>query len=94
MCVVQLTLCVPAILSNNYIGISDLIWGSTMMPVGSVLAVVALTWCVGRAKALAEIGRNSSMPVPPFVYYWIKYVLPIGIVTMLIYGWVDWLAEG
>jgi len=29
------------------------------------------------------------LPVTPFLLYWIKYVLPIGIVAMLIYGWTD-----
>ena len=42
------------------------------------------------AGALAEIGRESRLPVPVFLYYWMKYVLPVGIVTMLVYGWVDW----
>ena len=89
----QLVLSVPAVLWSGYIGVSDLVWGTTMMPVGSALAVVALAWFVGRAKALEEIGRRSRMPVTPLLLYWIKYVLPIGIAVILVYGWWDALSS-
>ena len=89
-CGATLLLAVPALLFTEYIGWSDRIWGNTMMPVGSVLAVVALAWFVSRAGALAEIGRESRLPFTVFLYYWMKYVLPVGIVTMLVYGWIDW----
>ena len=91
--VLQLVLSVPAVLWSGYIGVSDLVWGTTMMPVGSALAVVALAWFVGRAKALEEIGRRSRMPVTPLLLYWIKYVLPIGIAVILVYGWWDALSS-
>ena len=90
---VQAALSVPAVLIDRYIGYSDLIWGTTMMPIGSALAVVALAWFIGRAKVLEQIRRHSGLPVPLWLFYWIKYVLPIGIVTMLVYGWFDWLTN-
>jgi len=85
--VVELVLALPAMRSLNYVLYSDLIWGSTMQPLGAVIAVVALAWSMRRAKALEEIGRNTSLPVPNLLYYWIKYVIPIGILVTLIYGW-------
>ena len=86
---VELGLAVPALLIDQYIRYSDLIWGTTMMPVGSALAVIAVAWCIGRAGTLAEIGRSTRLPVPGFLFYWVKYVLPIGIGAMLVYGWWD-----
>ncbi len=89
----QIALSVPALYSDAYIGWSDFIWGTSMMPIGSVLAVVALAWCVSRAKALEQIARHSRTPGGAFLYYWIKYVLPLGIGFMLIYGWIGKIAE-
>ena len=34
-------LCIPAMLSINFILKSDLVWGSTMQPLGTIMALVA-----------------------------------------------------
>ncbi len=86
--IAQVTLAVPALLVDSYIEISDLIWGSTMQPVGGAIAVIALVWFVRKAAALEEIRRNTRLPVPHWLYYWLKFGVPTGIVTMLVYGWV------
>ena len=52
------------------------------------LAVVALAWSVGRARVLAELRRNSRLPVPDWLFYWIKYGIPTGIAVALVVGWV------
>lgn len=80
-------LSIPATLSIDFILTSDLIWGSTMQPLGTIIALVGLTWVLGQARAIEELSRNSVLPVPGFLYYWIKFVIPIAIVTALIYGW-------
>ena len=64
-----------------------------MQPVGAALAVVALTWCVGRTKTLEQIRRNSTLPIPVWIFYWIKFAVPAAIVVILIYGWVDWFGS-
>ena len=87
--VMQLVASIPAVLSVRYIVWSDLIWGTTMMPVGSALAVVAMAWFVGRARLLEELGRHSRMPVTPLLVYWMKFVVPLGIAVILVYGWWD-----
>ena len=61
--VVELLLAIPALTISRYIEFSDLIWGSTMQPVGAALAVVAMTWSVSRANALQELRANATMPV-------------------------------
>ncbi len=87
--VLELVLSVPAVLSVRYLVWSDLIWGTTMMPVGSALAVVAMVWFVRRAQVIEEIGRRSRMPVTPFLLFWLRFVIPLGIAVILAYGWWD-----
>ena len=89
--VVQVPLSIPAVLSDGYIGYSDLIWGTTMQPLGSGLAIVALIWCIGRAKAMQEIARASRLPMHTLLFYWLKYVIPTGVVVTLAYGWISYL---
>lgn len=81
-------LAIPAMLSLNYVEYSDFIWGTTMQPVGGVLGVVALAWFVGRAKTLDELRRNSRLPIPLWLFYWIKWGIPPGILITLVYGWI------
>lgn len=83
----QVLLAIPALLISNYIGVSDLIWGTTMMPVGSVAAVLALAWCLGRIGTLQALSQSANVPFADFLIFWLRYVVPIAIVTMLVYGW-------
>ena len=69
---------------------NDLIWGSTMQPVGSALVLIGLTWIVGLRKALLEVNKgNQSRQVGRFWFYWSKYVIPLGIAVILILGLKD-----
>ena len=47
VCGVELVLALPAMRSVQWILRSDLFWGSTMQPIGSGCALVALGWVVG-----------------------------------------------
>ena len=85
---IQLVLAVPPMFIDGYIFYSDLVWGTTMQPFGAALAMVALLWCQGRAKALGEISRNSRLVLPRFLFYWMKYVVPTGVLIALVYGWL------
>ena len=78
---------IPALLIPDYIETSDMIWGSTMQPVGALFAVIALVWCGIRGQALTEMRRESRLPVPNWLFYWIKFGIPIGIVSTLVYSW-------
>lgn len=88
----ELVLAVPSMLSLDYLLGNDLIWGSTMQPLGSALAVIGLTWVVGRRKTLMELhksGTNDSASLSATWYYWCKYVVPIGIGIILLLGLKD-----
>ena len=53
------------------------------------LAVIAATWCIGRARTLEQLRAHTSMPVPSWLFIWMKFVIPIGIAVMLAYGWIE-----
>lgn len=84
---------IPAMLSVNYILNSDLLWGSIMQPIGSVFALIGLAWVVGQGKALEAVNRgNNGIAVGRVWIFWIKYVVPAGIVIILTIGVVDLFA--
>lgn len=88
-CAAFLLSAVP-MLSLDYILKSDLFWGSTMQPVGSALALIALAWVVGRSRTLAEVNRGArGQPLGTIWYYWIKYGIPVGIAIVLGFGLHD-----
>lgn len=86
---VEAVLAVPAMLSLEYLAKSDLIWGSTGQPLGSLCALVAVAWCLGRAKALENSGLASRSRLASLWLFWIRYVVPVGVVLALISGWIE-----
>lgn len=80
---------IPAMLSVDYIVWSDLLWGSTMQPVGSVAAVAALTWGVGRTGAIEELASSGSLPRWAGLWFrWCRYVIPPLVLVALASGWL------
>ncbi len=89
-CVALLLLGIVPMLSLDYILKSDLFWGSTMQPLGSAISLIGLAWVVGLARALEEVNRgNNDRPVGRFWFFWIKYVVPVGIGIILALGLHD-----
>ena len=84
---IQLLIALPSMASSDFLQWNDRIWGSTMQPIGSALALVALGWFVARGKALAEINRGSSMAIGPFWVFWIRWVIHAAIIVILVSGW-------
>lgn len=88
--VTQLVLSVPALLSpGSYIGWSDFVWGSTMQVLGGGVTVVALTWSYGRGRLLSEVARETVgvERIHPWLVIWVRWVIPVGILATLAYGW-------
>jgi NSS family neurotransmitter:Na+ symporter len=67
----------------------DLIFGSGMQALGSLLAVVTAAWCIRRAAALKELSAGSGRPFPLWLYWWLRAAVPVAI---LIVG-LNWLLE-
>jgi NSS family neurotransmitter:Na+ symporter len=83
----DLLLSFPSMASSDYLMWNDRLWGSTMQPVGSALTLIALGWYVSRGKALAEVNRGSSIRVGALWIFWIRWVVPVSVVVILVYGW-------
>lgn len=83
----DLVLSLPSMASSHFLMWNDRLWGSTMQPVGSALTLIALGWFVSRGRALAEVNRGSRVRVGEFWIFWIRWVIPISIVFILVYGW-------
>ena len=90
MCAGALLAGIVSMKSIDYILTSDLFWGSTMQPLGSALTLVGLAWIVKLRKTLDAVNEgNTGRPVGPLWYYWIKYVVPVGIIVILALGLDD-----
>jgi NSS family neurotransmitter:Na+ symporter len=63
----------------------DLTFGSGMQTLGSLLAVVTVGWCLSRTAALAELFRAGERPVPMWMFYWIRFGIPLIIVGVGVY---------
>lgn len=90
---VQIPLAMPSMVSADYLAWSDLLWGSTLQPVGSALTLIGLGFFVSRGRALAEAGRGASRPPGRLWLFWIRWVIPAAIVVVLLWGWSGPLAE-
>jgi NSS family neurotransmitter:Na+ symporter len=84
---VDLLLSLPSMASSDYLMWNDRLWGSTMQPVGSALTLIALGWFVSRGKALAEVNQGSSIRVGALWIFWIRWVIPVSVAVILVYGW-------
>ena len=91
--VLQLIVALPSMVSSRFLAWNDLVWGSTMQPVGSALTLIALGWFVSRGKTLAEINQGSSIQIGQFWIFWIRWVIPAAIVVILVSGWWPQLSK-
>jgi NSS family neurotransmitter:Na+ symporter len=90
VCMALVVIGFPATQSLDYLFRSDQIWGSTMQPLGSVVAVAALAWGLGQRRAAAQLAAADGT-VPGWVpvwYFWLRYVVPIGVLAALASGWI------
>ncbi len=86
----ELGLATISMKSLDFLLKNDLIWGSTMQPIGSALVIIGLTWMVGLRKALLEVNKgNQKNQVGRFWFFWSKYVIPLGIIIILALGLND-----
>ena len=64
----------------------DLTFGSGMQTLGALVAVVAVAWCLQRARLIEELG-GETIPVR-LLALWLRYIVPA--VILLVGAW--WLA--
>jgi NSS family neurotransmitter:Na+ symporter len=67
----------------------DLIFGSGMQTLGTLMAVITAAWCIKRSEALRELANESVRPFHRILYLWMRFVIPVAV---LFIG-VKWLVE-
>ena len=78
-------LAIPPCINNAIFVPWDLTFGSGMQTLGSLLAVITVAWCMNRASALEELFGAGEMPVPMWVFYWIRFGIPVVILGVGVY---------
>jgi len=78
-------LAIPPSINNAIFVPWDLTFGSGMQTLGSLLAVVTVAWCLNRAAALKELFGAGEKPVPMWVFYWIRFGIPVIILGVGVY---------
>jgi len=78
-------LAIPPCINNAIFVPWDLTFGSGMQTLGSLLAVITVAWCMNRASALAELFGAGETPVPMWVFYWIRFGIPVVILGVGVY---------
>jgi SNF family Na+-dependent transporter len=82
--VLLLLMMLPSALYPPFIGWADLIFGSGMMVTGGLLAIVALTWRLGRSTTLRQIFGGEEGHFAAIYYAWLRWVIPIVLLAILI----------
>jgi len=88
----ELIIAIPSMLDLNFLLKNDVIWGSTMQPIGSAIVMLSLAWFLGKDKAMGEINQGANKPIGLWWYYWIKYIVPVGIILIVSMGLKDVIA--
>jgi NSS family neurotransmitter:Na+ symporter len=81
-------LAVPPSINNGIFIPWDLTFGSGMLTLGSLLAVLTVGWCMNRSAALDELSRGDDRPVSPLLIGWIRFGIPAAILAVGVW----WLA--
>jgi len=83
--VIQMVLIAPTTFYPSLIGVLDMIFGSGMQVLGSILSVIGLVWGLGRVTAIRQIFTHSpDSKVAAYSMTWLKWVMPIVLLTVLV----------
>jgi NSS family neurotransmitter:Na+ symporter len=77
-----LALAVPPMINMRIFVPWDLTFGSGMQTLGALLAVLTFAWALDRSAALRQLARDSPADPPPWLYYWLRFVVPGGILLV------------
>jgi len=73
----------PIAMNPQWIGVLDLVFGSGMFMVGALLAVLAVGWGLGSAVARAQVGPGLAGGLQDWMTWWIRWVVPAALATIL-----------
>jgi NSS family neurotransmitter:Na+ symporter len=67
---------IPPMINNRVFVPWDLTFGSGMQTLGAIVAAVTVGWALKRSEAIAALSAGGDKPVPAWLYYWIRWVIP------------------
>tara|TARA_R110002049_G_scaffold25557_5_gene89644 strand:+ start:7823 stop:9124 length:1302 start_codon:yes stop_codon:yes gene_type:complete len=73
---VEAAVMLPSSLDPSIVGTLDLIFGSGMQMLGSVIAVVTVAWGLGQVRTRLQIFGETSRGWHTNYFYWLKWVIP------------------
>lgn len=83
--VMQAVLAIPSSLSPNLIGVLDMIFGSGMQVLGSVMCILGLTYGLNQSSVLKSMfQRTTSDRTKHVAYIWIKWIIPVALLAVLL----------
>ena len=74
----------PIAMNPHWIGTLDLIFGSGMFMLGSLMGVIALGWGLGETVIRTQIRVGLSPRMEDWMAWWIKYVVPLALAVILL----------
>ncbi|MBN1224591.1 MAG: sodium-dependent transporter [Candidatus Aminicenantes bacterium] len=89
VCFIVFFLALPPMINFKVFIPWDLIFGSGMQAVGSLMAVITSVWFIRRSDSLKELSRGMRRPFPLFLYWWMRVAIPIAIVIV----GANWIRE-
>lgn len=80
---IEVVLILPSALNPDLIGVLDMIFGSGMQCLGCGLAMIALTWCLGKSTTCRQIlGREDGFGAS-LLFFWLRWVIPLALLCCL-----------
>lgn len=85
--IIEAAVMLPSALDPSIVGTLDLIFGSGMQMLGSVIAIITVTWGLGQIKTRLQIFGEASGGWHTNYFYWLKWVVP-GVMLVVLGGYV------
>lgn len=97
MAIIELVLGLPSMVSIDVLLYNDLFWGTTMLPIASLISLITFGWVFRVDEALKALAEKSAIfsnspKLLKAIYYWVKYILPVFIILVIIHGWYSWFS--
>ncbi len=85
--IIEAVVMLPSSLDPGIVGTLDLIFGSGMQMLGSTIAVIAVAWGIGQAKAKLQIFGTTQAAWHDNYFQWLKWIVP-GVMMIILAGYV------
>jgi NSS family neurotransmitter:Na+ symporter len=84
---VEAAVMLPSALDPGIVGTLDLIFGSAMQMLGSVIAVITVAWGLGKVRTNLQIFGENSHGWHTNYFFWLKWAVP-SVMLVVLAGYV------